>query len=374
MKKIILAIDSFKGCLSSAEVEQCVAETIRSVYPQCEIISLPIADGGEGILDVLVRTTGGHFITAEAHDPLMRLRKARYGVLGDGKTAVIEMAEISGLPLVEEESRNPLITTTYGTGELIADALKNGYRNLLIGIGGSATNDAGLGMLQALGASIFNKNNESLGYGGRIMNETAYIDTSKLIPELNEATFTIACDVQNPFCGPDGAAYVFGKQKGGTPEQLNILDMGMKHLAEIIRIQTGKDIETLPGAGAAGGLGGCFYAFLNAELKPGIELMLDAVKFDSFLSGSDLVITGEGKSDNQTLQGKVPEGVMKRARKHNVPTLLIAGKIEDTKELEAAGFKKLIQVSPNTLPLTEAMKPDVARENIRRTISSLFNR
>lgn len=372
MKKIILAIDSFKGCLTSAEVGQCVEQTIKEQIPYCQVIPLAVSDGGEGILDILVKATQGHFITIEAHDPLMRIRKARYGVSGDGKTAIIEMAEINGLPLVPEKERDPMKTTTYGTGELIADALKRGYRNFLVGIGGSATNDAGLGMLQALGAKLYDGEKLLEGYGGQTMGQVNRIDTNGILAGLEESSFVVACDVHNPFCGPQGAAYVFGAQKGGTPAQLAILDKAMYSLSAIIEKTTGKKVKELQGGGAAGGLGAAFYAFMHAQLKPGINLMLDAVGFDNYLDGTDLVITGEGKADSQTLQGKVPAGVLERANRHSVPVALLAGKIEDKDLLKKAGFKFLLQTSPDTLPLPEAMKPKIAWENIRRATLSLL--
>lgn len=374
MKKIILAIDSFKGCLSSAEVEQCVGQTIKAKIPYCQIIPLTVSDGGEGILEVLVKAMQGRFITVEAHDPLMCIRKTRYGVSGDGKTAIVEMAEINGLPLVPEGLRNPMLTTTYGTGELIADALKRGYRHFLVGIGGSATNDAGLGMLQALGTKLYSRKDELTDYGGQIMGLVTRIDTGNMLPGLEESSFTVACDVHNPFCGPQGAAWIFGRQKGGTPEQLERLDRGMHHLSDIIKETTGTDIKDLQGAGAAGGLGGTLHAFMHAKLKPGIELVLDAVEFNRHIEGASLVITGEGKADSQTLQGKVPAGILKRAKQRSVPVALLAGKIEDEAALKEAGFNMLVQASPNTLSLHEAMKPDIARENVRQATLSILEK
>lgn len=282
MKKVVIAIDSFKGCLPSAEAGKAAAEGIRSVYPECEVICLPIADGGEGMLDVLIMATNGQEVPISAHDPLMRWRNTYYGISENGETAFIEMASISGLPLVPPERRNPMLTTTYGTGEIIRDALERGCRNFIIGIGGSATNDAGLGMLQALGFRFSDKEGKEVGTGrGEVLIKVAHIDSTCVHPALNSCRFTVACDVQNPFYGPEGAAYVFAPQKGADREMVEALDAGLQNFAEVIRHTTGKDISHHPGAGAAGGMGGSLLAFLNAELKPGIQLMLEALNFSN---------------------------------------------------------------------------------------------
>lgn len=369
LAKIILAIDSFKGCLASEEVEAVVAETIRRKFPACEVRCLPVADGGEGMLSVLVRATGGRLIPVEVHDPLMRPIRARYGVLGDGETAVIEMAEASGLPLLTEQERNPMLTTSFGTGELIRHALRSGYRKLLVGIGGSATCDGGMGMLQALGLRFYDGSGKELGQGGAVMKQVVRVDSRQRERALEEAQITVACDVQNPFCGTEGAAFVFAPQKGATPEQVVRLDKGLRHWAEVVFQITGKDIRLLPGAGAAGGMGGALYSFLHASLQPGIELLLDAVHFDEELANADLVITGEGRADRQTLMGKVPAGVLHRALSQGVKTVLLAGRIDDTQLLLDAGFTRLLLVTPQDMPLGEALRPETARENIRRAVN-----
>ena len=351
MKKIVLAIDSFKGCLSSKEIEQCIAEEIHRILPSCQTVCIPIADGGEGMLDTLIEATQGTFVSTQAHDPLMRIRPARYGILGDQRTAIIEMAEINGLTTLSPIERNPMKTSTYGTGELIKDALEKGFRRFIIGIGGSATNDAGMGMIQALGAHLYDKQGNELGQGGKIMEQIAHINLNHLHPALKEATFIVACDVQNPFCGPQGAAYVFARQKGASIER-----------------DFSYNINKVKGAGAAGGLGGAFATFLQAHLQSGIDLLLDAVDFDRKITNADWIITGEGKADRQTAEGKVPAGVLKRAKKANIPVMLIAGKVEDKECLQQMGFSRIVQVSPDNLPLEEAMRPEVTRENIRRAI------
>lgn len=368
MKKIVLAIDSFKGCLSSKEIEQCIAEEIHRILPSCQTVCIPIADGGEGMLDTLIEATQGTFVSTQAHDPLMRIRPARYGILGDQRTAIIEMAEINGLTTLSPIKRNPMKTSTYGTGELIKDALEKGFRRFIIGIGGSATNDAGMGMIQALGAHLYDKQGNELEQGGKIMEQIAHIDLNHLHPALKEATFIVACDVQNPFCGPQGAAYVFARQKGASEEQIRQLDKGMRHLALLIERDFSYNINKVKGAGAAGGLGGAFATFLQAHLQSGIDLLLNAVDFDRKITNADWIITGEGKADRQTAEGKVPAGVLKRAKKANIPVMLIAGKVEDKACLKQMGFARIVQVSPDNLPLEEAMRPEVTRENTQRAI------
>ena len=368
MKKIVLAIDSFKGCLSSKEIEQCIAEEIHRILPSCQTVCIPIADGGEGMLDTLIEATQGTFVSTQAHDPLMRIRPTRYGILGDQRTAVIEMAEINGLTTLSPIERNPMKTSTYGTGELIKDALEKGFRRFIIGIGGSATNDAGMGMMQALGAHLYDKQGNELEQGGKIMEQIAHIDLNHLHPALKEATFIVACDVQNPFCGPQGAAYVFARQKGASEEQIRQLDEGMRHLALLIERDFSYNINKVKGAGAAGGLGGAFATFLQAHLQSGIDLLLDTVDFDRKITNANWIITGEGKADRQTAEGKVPAGVLKRAKKANIPVMLIAGKVEDKACLQQMGFARIVKISPDNLPLEEAMRPEVTRENIRRAI------
>lgn len=375
MRKVILAIDSFKGCLSSKEAETAAAQGIRHVFPTCETICLPVADGGEGMQRVLTEALNGQEIRLSAHDPLMQMRQTAYGLSGDGTTAFIEMAAISGLPLVPLRQRNPSLTTTYGTGELIKDALNRGCRRFVIGLGGSATNDAGLGMLQALGFRFRDRYGNELGKAqpmcGQLLSEIAVIESSTALPALREARFTAACDVCNPFFGPEGAACVFAPQKGADPEMVAALDKGLQHLAQVIQQTTGRDIATLPGAGAAGGMGGTLSALLNAELKPGIDLLLDLTDFDKLIEGADLIITGEGKSDRQTVMGKVPSGILKRARRQGIPVILVSGSIEDADILNQAGFRAAFSITPAPMSLEEAMRPSTACQNIMQTVEQI---
>lgn len=378
LQKIIIALDSFKGCLTSAEAGKAAARGVQAACPECETIVLPIADGGEGILDVLLAASGGTRIELRAHDPLMRLRDTRYGISGDGQTAFIEMAAISGLPLLTPDERNPMLTTTFGTCELIRDALERGCRNFIIGLGGSATNDAGAGMLQALGFRFLDETGRDLSalhpqqkMCGALLSEVASIDTTSVHPALRESRFTAACDVRNPLTGPYGASFVFAPQKGADKEMVTILDEHLKKFSEVIRQCTGKDISDVPGAGAAGGMGGGLLAFLNAELKPGIRLLLDTLRFAERIKDADLVITGEGKSDRQTLMGKVPFGILEEARKQRIPVILLAGSVEDSDLLNQAGFQGVFSITPAPLPLERAMEPRFAQANIQRTAEQI---
>ena len=372
MNTILLAFDSFKGSLTSREVADAFEEGVRSVLPDCVVKKVCLADGGEGTAEALVGTLGGKWIEVEVSDPLMRPIRACYGVVDEGQTAVIEMASASGLTLLTEEERNPLKTSTYGTGQLIADALKRGCRKLLIGIGGSATNDAGTGMLSALGFRLFDAEGISLAGCGESLERIATIDSSHILPELKTVDIRVACDVTNPFCGPQGAAYIFASQKGADRQMVEQLDRGMHHFAEVIREYNKVDVTNISGAGAAGGLGGAFSALLGARLCRGVELVLDALHFEELLTGCDLVVTGEGRIDRQTLMGKAPMGVLKAATHQAIPVIAIGGSIEQSPELEQSGFSSILSINEEELPLHLAMRPDVARENVRRTGRKLF--
>ena len=372
MKKIVVASDSFKGSLTSLEVAAGAEQGIHEVFPECEVVKVNVADGGEGTMDALRSTLGGQWVTVAAADPLGRPRDVSYVVLSDGKTAVIEMSAASGLPLLEPQERNPMLTSTFGTGEMIVDALSRGCRRFLVGIGGSATNDAGMGMLEALGFRFIDKDGKVLPGRGESMSEVVDIDMSHVSPEVKESEFIIACDVDSPFCGPRGAAYVFSPQKGADPQMVAELDAGMEHLAEVIVRTTGKDIRNIPGAGAAGGLGGGFLAFLNSRLERGIEMVLDAIAFDDIIRGSDLVITGEGRVDSQTLTGKTPYGIMKRAQKQNIRTVAIGGSVKLGDDDDVSGFDSIWLVTPEGMPLEEAMKAETASANVRETVKKIM--
>lgn len=371
MRKFVLAIDSFKGSLTSTEAEAAAREGILRVYPRAETLCIPIADGGEGMLDAL-STLGGKEVHLRVQGPLNDKVEARYLITADGQTAYIEMASASGLTLVPENLRTPLQTTTRGTGELMRDALDRGCRRLVVGLGGSATNDGGMGMLSALGIRFLDRQGKELEGRGMDMTATVRIDTSLAHPALKTARCTAACDVRNPFDGPHGAAFIFAPQKGATPDDVQLLDQGLQHLAQLYQQATGIDIATLPGAGAAGGLGGALAAFLHADLRPGISLLLEANGFQDKIKGADLIITGEGRADRQTLMGKVPAGVLHEAVRAGIPIALIAGQIANEEELHAAGFYHVCATTPQDMPLCVAMQKHTAQENIRQAMEQLL--
>lgn len=351
------------------EVADAVEKGIRDVCPECDVIKVGVADGGEGTLDALCRSINGRKIVVAASDPLGRPVQAPYVVLDDGCTAVIEMAAASGLTLLGQQERNPLMTSTYGTGQLIADALVRGCRRFLVGIGGSATNDAGMGMLAALGFRFLDQDGKQLPGRGESLEKVASIDSSSLQAGLEDAEFIVACDVDSPFCGPDGAACVFAPQKGADPEMVERLDNGLAQFSDIIKVFTDTDVSALPGAGAAGGLGGSFVAFLGARLVPGADMILDAAGFDRLMENADLVITGEGRMDRQTLKGKLPYCVAKRAAIHDVPVVAICGQ---TDFQDLPDFQSVSQVTPPGTPLEQALDPQTASGNIRLAVRELL--
>ncbi len=371
MKRITIATDSFKGSLSSSQVADAIERGLCCVLPECEVRKVCIADGGEGLVEALVQNLGGELVDVEVCDALMRPIVARYGIVDGGTTAVIEMSAASGLPLLKPEERNPLKTSTYGTGEMIADALRRGCRRFLVGIGGSATNDAGVGMLQALGYRFLDALGTELTGGGEILEMICSIDTSFVMPEIGDAEFVVACDVINPLYGEQGAAHVFAPQKGADSAMVERLDWGLRNFAEVVKRYNGVDIASLAGAGAAGGLGGGFVAMLNARLESGIDMVLEAIRFDDIIKGCDLVITGEGRIDNQTLMGKAPSGVLRRAQMQGIPVVAIGGAVVESDALKQCGFAAIIPVENDGVSLQEAMRPDVAARNIERTAAAI---
>lgn len=372
MKKIIIAPDSFKGSLSAIEVADAIEKGIHNILPNCTIVKIPIADGGEGTMNTLVSAMKGKKIKVNVHDPIMRTIDAEYGLVNNNKTAVIEMAIASGITLLSKQEQNPIATTTYGTGELIKDALKRGCRNFLIGIGGSATNDAGTGMLGALGYRFLDKNGAETDGTGRSLSRICSIDESGVIPELKQAHFTIACDVNNPFSGPNGAAHIYGPQKGADEQMVKELNDGMESFAKLIEKKKKIDLNTIEGAGAAGGLGGGFIAFLNAQLKPGIKMILEAVDFEQHLQNADLVITGEGKIDRQTGMGKAGSGILDAASKKDVPVIAIGGSAEDIENLNRRGFLSVFSIIPSPMTVEQAMQKENAQRNITQTTEQIM--
>ncbi len=364
--KIVIAPDSFKESLSSMEVASEIEAGFRVIYPDAEYVKLPIADGGEGTVAALVEATGGELVRLSVTGPLGDAVSSFYGRSGDGGTAVIEMAAASGLDLVPPAWRNPLETTSYGTGELIRHALDSGVRNFIIGIGGSATNDGGAGMLQALGARLLDADGNQIGYGGGPLESLARIDISGLDPRLQDSRIQVACDVDNPLTGERGASAVFGPQKGATPEMVRQLDANLGHFAALIRRDLGKDIEQSSGAGAAGGMGAALLAFLAADLRPGVEIVVEAIRLAEAVAGASLVITGEGRMDGQTVYGKAPIGVAKVAAAHQVAVIGLAGSLGDGVEaVYEHGISAVFSVVTGPCTLEQALK-DAAR-NLRIT-------
>ena len=336
--KILIAPDSFKGSMTAREAAEAMAEGLREADPAAEVVLLPAADGGEGTMAALVASTGGKVVGTVVEDPLGRKITAHYGVLGDQETCVVELAEASGLTLLAVEERNPLLASTYGTGELIAHALDAGYRKFIIGLGGSATNDAGIGMLQALGMKFIDANGVELGPGTVALNGLSKIDPHGFDKRIMESRFLIASDVENPLIGPHGASVVFGPQKGATPEMVQTLDAILLSFADIVERFTGTALHHKKGAGAAGGAGGAFQAFFLGEMKRGIDVVLEAVGFEEQLLDADLVLTGEGKTDVQSLSGKTPIGIAELAGRHGKPVILISGMIDEADRDQLAPY------------------------------------
>ncbi|MCL0099774.1 glycerate kinase [Dehalococcoidia bacterium] len=327
--KIVIAPDSYKGSIYAPEAARAMRVGVLRVLPDAEVVLVPVADGGDGTLEALVATSSGESKTAEVTGPMGEQVRASWGALGDKRTAVIEMARTSGLALVPTDKRDPLVATTFGLGEMIEQALESGYRSFILGIGGSATNDAGSGMAQALGIRLLDRNGADLPFGGGALSELSRIDMKGIDPRVSESEFSVACDVNNPLTGPEGAAAVYGPQKGATSAVVGRLDEALAHFAKVVRRDIGPDINDIPGSGAAGGLGGGMIAFLGGHLRPGGDIVLEAVNFDQYLNGANLVITGEGQLDFQTVYSKAPIGVAQRAKQKGIPVIAVVGSLGD---------------------------------------------
>ncbi len=327
--KVVIAPDSFKGSVTAMEAACAIEKGVKAALPSAETVIVPMADGGEGTVETLVSATSGHQVSKVVTGPLGRKVEATYGVLGDSVTCVVEVASASGIHLLTKDELNPMQTTTFGTGELIKHALDDGYRKFILALGGSATNDGGAGMLQALGISLKDKEGNEVGFGGGKLRDIRSIDMTHFDKRVEESTFLIASDVENPLIGKSGASYVFGPQKGATPDMVVELDMNLQHFANLIEETTEIHIHDVAGAGAAGGIGGAFQAFFPAVSKRGVEVVLEYSGFNEILEGADLVITGEGQVDSQTAFGKTPMGVAEAARKNNIPTIILAGSVGD---------------------------------------------
>ena len=355
--RVVVAPDSYKGSVSAVGVAAALERGVLRVFPQAEVRKIPIADGGEGTVEALVTATGGKIRQERVRGPLGEAVEAYWGILGDGETAVIEMAAASGLPLVPSERRDPRITSTYGTGELIRAALDAGLRRIIIGIGGSATNDGGTGMAQALGAKFLAADGTELPPGGGALAKLKTMDLSGLDSRLAATEITVACDVDNPLCGSRGASAVFGPQKGATPAMVAELDSALAHFAECARAATERDVADLAGAGAAGGLGAGLLFFTPAKLRPGVEIVLEAVKFADVVKEAAFVITGEGRTDFQTAYGKAPVGVAKVAKQFGVPVFCISGGLGDgADDVLAQGIDATMSICSRPLSLEECMR------------------
>lgn len=371
--KVVIAIDSLKGSLSSMEAGMAIKDGILAAKPDAEVIVKPLADGGEGTTDALIEGMNGERIDLTVTGPMHTPVDAYYGYLKDTNTAVMEMASAAGITLVPDSEKNPLLATSYGVGEMINDAIQRGCRNFIIGIGGSVTNDGGIGMLKALGVRFPDENGKDAGEGGQALAKVARIDVSGMNPLLKECHIQVACDVNNPLCGENGSTYVYGPQKGVTEDMKKTLDEAMAHFARVTSETLENDYLNTPGAGAAGGLGYAFLAYTGAALTPGIELILDAVGLEEELSGADVVVTGEGRLDFQTAMGKAPVGVARLAKKYNAKVIAFAGSV--TKEATACnkeGIDAFFPILRGVCTLAEAMDPVAARNNMTATVEQVF--
>ncbi|EOC0122407.1 glycerate kinase [Cronobacter sakazakii] len=366
LKKIVIAPDSFKESLSAMDVAKAIEAGFREIYPQAHYVCVPMADGGEGTVEAMVAATGGQIITTPVTAPLGNKVDGFFGLLGDGETAVVEMAAASGLHLVPTAQRDPRITTSYGTGELILAALERGVKAIIIGIGGSATNDGGAGMMQALGARFLDGEGRELAHGGAALAGLERLDLSTLDPRLAQVSVTAACDVDNPLCGEKGASAVFGPQKGATPAMVTELDAALRRFGEQLEAATGKAIISAPGAGAAGGMGAALLGMLNAELRPGIEIVIESLGLAQAVRDADLVITGEGRLDSQSIHGKTPVGVARVAKQFQRPVVAIAGSLTpDYQIVHEHGIDAAFSVIDRIVTLQEAL--DDAARNLRVT-------
>ncbi len=353
--RVVIAPQGFKGSISALDAARAMEEGVLRVVPNAQTVLVPVADGGDGTLETLVDSTGGDIRTTTVTGPIGKPITAEWGALGDGQTAVIEMARTSGLALLSLDERDPLHATTYGLGEMVREALDAGFRSFIVGIGGSATNDAGAGMAQALGVRLLDEAGKELPPGGAALANLRTIDMSGLDERALDARFSVACDVSNPLTGPEGASAVYGPQKGATPDMVERLDAALKNFAEVVERTIGTSIEAVPGSGAAGGLGGGMMAFLGGALRPGVDIVLDHVGLDEKLKGADLVITGEGQVDFQTVYNKAPVGVARRAKRWNIPVLAVCGSLgRGFEDVHAEGIDAVVSILSAPMTLDEA--------------------
>ncbi|GBD11316.1 Glycerate 2-kinase [bacterium HR23] len=355
--RIVIAPQAFKGSVRALAAAQALERGWKRVFPQDECVLVPVADGGDGTLEALVSATGGHYEEARVTGPLGERVVARWGVLGDGQTAVLETAQACGLALVPPDRRDPRFTTTYGVGELFRHALDKGFRRFIVGIGGSATNDGGAGMAQALGIRLLDAQGNALPWGGEALLRLERIDPSGRDPRIADSRIVVAVDVTNPLCGPQGASAVYGPQKGATPDMVSLLERALARFAQVVRRDLGKEVADLPGAGAAGGMGAGLVAFLDAHLEWGADIVLDAIGFEERLQGADLVLVGEGQLDFQTVYNKAPSAVARRAKARGIPVIAIVGGLgKDYWQAYSAGIDAVVPITPGPLSLEDAMR------------------
>jgi glycerate kinase len=372
MKKVVLAFDSFKGSVSSKEITQTLQRAISSEWEDIDVVSFPIADGGEGTVEILADTLGAEFVCCTAHDPLMRPIKASYAIVYDQHLAIIEMASAAGLPLLSEKERNPMFTSTYGVGEIVLDAVQKGCTHILLGLGGSATNDAGTGMLAAMGVSFLDKEGKSVDPCGKTLKSIEKIDTTSMFPSLKNISFTVICDVDNPFYGKNGAAYVYAPQKGASTDEVKELDEGLCHYRKLILRQFGKDINLQAGVGAAGGMAGGLLPFLNVKLMPGSQTVLRLLGFENVIKEASLVITGEGKVDRQTCMGKALQGILDLSKKYQVPVVAIGGAVESVDELNKRGFTAVFSIQSGPVNLETSMNKEYTLAHLSQTVNQIL--
>lgn len=373
MKKVVIAMDSLKGSMTSLEAGTVIQEAIHMVQKETEVVVKPLADGGEGTTEALIEGLHGEriekIVTGPLKDPVM----AVYGWIEESKTAIMEMASASGIVLLKEEEKNPWEATTYGVGELIKDAVLRGAKKIILGIGGSATNDGGIGMLQALGYEFLNQEGNPVGEGAKVLSEIQTIEKKKDAISLEHCQIEVACDVNNPLCGENGATYVFGPQKGVKMEERESIDKAMSHFADVTETFLGVDQREIKGAGAAGGLGFALVAYLQATLRSGIDLVLEAVNLEGALQGADLVVTGEGRLDHQTAMGKAPIGVAKLAKKHSIKVIAFAGSVtKDARVCNEKGIDAYFPIVRGVTTLEEAIKKENAKENLKAAAEQVF--
>lgn len=367
--KVAIAIDSFKGSLSTFEAGRAIEEGIKKVYSDAKVKIIPMADGGEGTVDAIVSATGGEMQKVKVHNPIGKIIESSYGIVD--KTAIIEMSAASGITLISESERNPLNTTTYGVGELIVDAIKKGCRKFIVGIGGSATNDGGIGMLSALGFEFLDKDGKQVSCGAKGLKEITSIKKDNVLTELSECSFLVACDVKNPLCGENGCSAIYGPQKGATPEMIKDMDLWLENFAELTKGINSESDKDFPGAGAAGGLGFAFLSYMSGELKSGIELVIKETNLEESVKDADIVITGEGRLDGQSYMGKAPVGVAMLAKKYNKPVIAFAGGVtEDAVKCNEYGIDAFFPILRTPCSLEEAM--DNAFINLKNTAEQVF--